>query len=160
MSGRARRLAPLADIDDDTTVELSIAHRLGFDPFPEGGSGAREWDRLHAWERAILLRGQLVHEQRQRAALVADVCEVVVPILANAIGEQVATTILTMLGHRPATTTTDSRVTTVEADETREDRAAALAGKIRARGGTVPGDASGGDAQPAASKLGIRVREV
>lgn len=142
---RSRRLAALRGATDDDAAEYVLALRYGFEP--PGGVPSRRWDRLHGWQREIIERGDRVLAQRARAdaadTFAATLVETVLEILAPLLGVKTATT------DRP-----QAPQASPEQTAERQARASELAGRIRAKGGVVPGEG------PEPHPLGITVREV
>lgn len=145
MSRRRRLAALLRSASDDDAADYVLALRYGFEP--PGGTPSREWDRLHGWQREIIARGDAVLAERQRTAT-ADV-------LATTLVETVLEILAPLLGvdTRPDRGPQPPQQSPERAAE-REARASELAGKIRSKGGVVPGEG------PEAHPLGITVREV
>lgn len=173
--GRGVRLRELSNLTDEACAELTLARRLGF-PIDGGSPPGTTWEQLHAWERAIYLRGDQALGKRDRIGLVADLAEHLAPIL----GTQIARALVQMIGpafglelvdeagERPrGRADGDSRLDRVrrgDADAVRdlEGRAAELAGKIQAKGGAVPtgADEDATGAAAARRRLGFNVRKV
>lgn len=172
--GRVARLAALENLDDATCAELTIARRLGFS-FDGASAPGTTWERLHSWERTIYVRGSREIARLERLELAADLAEHLPGLFASAISVSLVETIGPAFGITLVDApTTDNPQRTAENESALERarrgdadalsgleaRAAALAGKIEERGGTVPTAADDAQAPTdARSRLGITVRK-
>lgn len=172
--GRVARLRELENLDATSCAELTTARRLGF-TFEGASPPGTPWERLHAWERSTYLHGSRELDRLARLELVADLAEHLTPILATEIGVSLVEMVGPAFGltvnrpdpeRAPAEHVTPSTLDLVrQGDEAAvsslEARAAALAGKIKAKGGSVP-SAVGDEGPPptAPQRLGMTVRKV